>query len=68
MADSSTPPASVHEPGTECIPDSSQREVLRRRVAASRAAQDLPPYITDPAVLDRIADLLVVTLVRAGKR
>lgn len=31
---------------------------LRARVAASRAAQGFPPVITDPATLDRAADIL----------
>jgi hypothetical protein len=31
---------------------------LRERVAASRAAQGLPPVITDPAILSRAGVLL----------
>jgi hypothetical protein len=33
-------------------------------MAAARVEQGLPPYITDEATLDKIADLLVVTLGR----
>jgi hypothetical protein len=62
------PLSSAHEPGTGNVPDARRREDLRRRVAASRAAQGLPPYITDVAVLDKIADLLVVMLGRAEGR
>jgi len=57
--------ASGDAPGTGRIPDAARREELRRQVTASRAAQGLPPYITDTATLDKIADLLVVTLGRA---
>jgi hypothetical protein len=46
------------------VPDAARREQLRARVAASRAAQGLPPYVTDEATLDKIADLLVVMLGR----
>jgi hypothetical protein len=49
------------------MPDPARRAELRRQVAASRAAQGLPPYITDAATLDKIADLLVVTLGRGDK-
>lgn len=36
---------------------------LRAKVAASRAAQGLPPVITDPATLERVAAVLrLVTL------
>jgi hypothetical protein len=31
---------------------------LRAKVAASRAAQGLPPVITDPAALERVAAVL----------
>jgi hypothetical protein len=62
------PPSAAREPGTGSVPDAARREELRRRVAASRAAQGLPPYITDAAVLDKIADLLVVMLGRADRR
>jgi hypothetical protein len=40
-------------------PDPARRAELRARVAAGRAAQGLPPVITDPATLARIADLMV---------
>jgi hypothetical protein len=40
-------------------PDPVRRAELRARVAAGRAAQGLPPVITDPATLARIADLMV---------
>jgi hypothetical protein len=39
---------------------------LRRRVAASRAEQGLPPFITDEATLARICELLVVMGQRGG--
>lgn len=68
MTDRDTRLGSVHEPGTGNVPDAARREELRRRVTASRAAQGLPPYITDPAVLDRIADLLMVTLGRSDRK
>lgn len=51
-------------PGTGRVPDAARRAELRRQVAAQRAEQGLPPYITDAATLDKIADLLVVTLGR----
>ena len=41
-------------------PDPARLAELRRKVAASRAEQGLPPYITDEATLDKIVDLLVV--------
>jgi hypothetical protein len=50
------------------VPDAARREELRARVAASRAAQGLPPYVTDEATLDKIADLLVVMLGRRDGR
>jgi hypothetical protein len=68
MTDRDAPRTSVHEPGTGNVPDAARREELRRRVTASRVAQGLPPYITDAAVLDRIADLLVVTLGRSDRK
>jgi curved DNA-binding protein CbpA len=68
MTDRDNRRTSVYEPGTGNVPDAARREELRRRVTASRAAQGLPPYITDPAVLDRIADLLMVTLGRASRK
>jgi curved DNA-binding protein CbpA len=37
------PPSSAHEPGTGDVPDAARREELRRRVAASRAAQGPTP-------------------------
>jgi hypothetical protein len=52
------------------VPDEARRAELRAKVAASRAAQGLPPYVTDEATLAKIADLLVVMLGRgdgAGK-
>jgi hypothetical protein len=68
MTDRDAPRTSAYEPGTGNVPDEARREELRRRVTASRAAQGLPPYITDPAVLDRIADLLMVTLGCSDRR
>jgi hypothetical protein len=56
------------EPGTGNIPDAARREELRESVAASRAEQGLPPYITDPAVLARIAELMVAMEPGAGAR
>jgi hypothetical protein len=50
------------------VPDAARREQLRARVAASRAAQGTPPYVTDEATLGRIADLLVVMLGRRDTR
>lgn len=46
------------------MPDAARREELWRKMAAARVEQGLPPYITDEATLDKIADLLVVTLGR----
>jgi hypothetical protein len=43
------------------VPDAARRAELRAQVAASRAAQGLPPFITDEATLAKIADLLVVS-------
>jgi curved DNA-binding protein CbpA len=40
-------------------PDPARRAELPARVAAGRAAQGLPPVITDQATLARIADLMV---------
>ena len=40
------------------VPDAARRAELRGLVAASRRAQGLPPHITDPATLARIADLM----------
>jgi hypothetical protein len=51
-------------PGTGRVPDAARREELWRKMAAARVEQGLPPYITDEATLDKIADLLVVTLGR----
>ena len=50
------------------VPDAARRQQLRARVAASRAAQGLPPYVADEATLDKIADLLVVMLGRRDER
>jgi hypothetical protein len=47
-------------------PDAARMAELRARVAASRAEQGLPPFITDEATLDRICDLLVVMQRRDG--
>ena len=50
-------------------PDPARLAELRRKVAASRAEQGLPPYITDEATLDKIVELLVVMQQRdAGTR
>jgi hypothetical protein len=49
------------------VPDAARREELWRKMAAARVEQGVPPYITDEATLDKIADLLVVTLGR-GER
>jgi hypothetical protein len=67
MTDRGEPESPVYEPGTANVPDAAQRERLRQRVAASPAAQGLRPYITDAAVFDKIADLLMVTLGRADR-
>jgi hypothetical protein len=52
------PRGSGARPGV--VPDAARRAELRAQVAASRAAQGLPPFITDEATLAKIADLLVV--------
>lgn len=39
-------------------PGAARRAELREMVAASRRAQGLPPHITDPATLARIAELM----------
>jgi len=46
------------------VPDAARRAELRAKVAASRAAQGLPPFVTDEATLGKIADLLGVMLGR----
>lgn len=51
-------------PGGGSAPDEARRAELRREVAESRRAQGLPPYITDEATLDKIAELLAVVLGR----
>jgi hypothetical protein len=40
-------------------PDAARRAELRAMVAAGRAAQGLPPQVTDPATLARIAELMI---------
>jgi hypothetical protein len=40
-------------------PDAARRAELRAMVAAGRRAQGLPPQITDPATLARIAELMI---------
>ena len=57
-------PEDEPEPGMGPAPDAARREELWRKMSAARVAQGLPPYITDEAVLDKIADLLVGTLGR----
>ena len=57
-------PEGEPEPGMGPAPDAARREELWRKMSAARVAQGLPPYITDEAVLDKIADLLVGTLGR----
>ena len=54
------------QPGV--VPDAARRAELRAKVAASRAAQGLPPFVTDEATLGKIADLLVVMRLGAGAR
>jgi hypothetical protein len=44
--------------GSGSTPDPARRAELRAMVAASRRAQGLPPHVTDPATLARIADLM----------
>jgi hypothetical protein len=68
MTDRDSRLGTAYESVTGNVPDAARSEELRRRVTASRAAQGLPPYITDPAVLDRIADLLMVTLGRSDRK
>lgn len=63
---SGRPRGSGARPGT--VPDAARRAELRAQVAASRAAQGLPPFITDEATLARIADLLVVSRYGEGAR
>ena len=53
-------------PGT--CPYAARRDELRRRVAVVRAAQGLPPYITDAATLARIAELMIAMEPGAGAR
>ena len=63
----SPPPSQRDEsarPGTGRVPDAARREELWRKMSAARVEQGLPPYITDEATLDKIADLLVATLDR----
>lgn len=42
--------------GRETVP----RDEFREWVIASRARQGLPPTVTDPATLERIADLMQI--------
>jgi hypothetical protein len=42
--------------GLTAVPVASPE--LRAKVAASRAAQGLPPVVTDPATLERVAAVL----------
>ena len=42
------------------------REAIRRQVAESRARQGLPPTVTDPEVLDRVAGMVAATEVEAA--
>jgi curved DNA-binding protein CbpA len=60
------PRGSGARPGV--VPDAVRRAELRAQVAASRAAQGLPPFITDEATLAKIADLLVVSRYGEGAR
>jgi curved DNA-binding protein CbpA len=60
------PRGSGAQPGV--VPDAARRAELRAQVAASRAAQGLPPFITDEATLAKIADLLVVMRHGGGTR
>jgi hypothetical protein len=64
-----SPPRDAREGRVSARPSPERREELRRKVAASRIEQGLPPFITDEATLDRIVDLLVVMQGRgsAGK-
>lgn len=40
--------------------DSTVRELtIQERVTASRAAQGLPPVVTDPAAIERVAAILL---------
>ena len=41
-------------------PDKARMAELQARVAASRAAQGLPPYVTDEVTLAKVADLIAV--------
>jgi hypothetical protein len=40
-------------------PRDADELTIQERVAASRAAQGLPPVITDPATIERVAALLL---------
>jgi hypothetical protein len=64
MTERADPPArpQEREPGRArktALPDAARRAELRAMVAAGRKAQGLPPYITDPVTLARIADLMI---------
>ena len=41
---------------------------IRARVAASRTAQGLPPVITDPAALERVAAVLATVEARTQSK
>ncbi|MCH7229597.1 hypothetical protein L0U85_01780 [Glycomyces sp. L485] len=41
---------------------------IKERVAASRAAQGLPPVITDPAAIERVAAILLAAEAADGNR
>lgn len=42
---------------SRCESDHRDRDRVGERVAASRAAQGLPPTITDPAILQAVVDV-----------
>lgn len=49
--------------------DSTVRELtIQERVTASRAAQGLPPVVTDPAVIERVAAILLAAETATANR
>ena len=50
----------------DCPPDRHTRACMRERVAAERAAQGLPPTVTDESTRARVASIVAST--RGSKR
>ena len=53
---------------TDAAPDAVDVDAIAQLVARSRAAQGLPPQVTDAATLARVAALVAPTVPPAGDR